>query len=317
MLHVDDHATEYEFVRSSGTAILGCAVLGHRRRSGVPLSGFEMESWVLRYVPEPENERRVRVSTELCVTGRLTDLWQAPEGSVFVAGFDGTVRLARDFSIQDMDAWQSFELDANLIGLWGLSESNVFVWGFTDGGTALFRFDGGRWSRFEAPDGILAMHGTSEDLVVAVGTHGLAVRWDGRGWNRVPTGTSTELTRVHVVSSDELYAISSRGELFRGRLDGGWESLGNAEPILDVGVFEGDVWLAGGEAGLLRLDRKTGSLVCLKPGIEAHAIEVRDQLLVTAPDFSGRLVGGLRFRGLEASVFVDHGSREPPSWMPP
>lgn len=76
----------------------------------------------------------------------------------------------------------------------------------------------------------LAMHGAREDLVFAVGTHGLVARWDGSRWLPMSAPAAVRLGSVFVVSDDEVYACGQDGVLLQGSVPGWQEVLRATTP---------------------------------------------------------------------------------------
>ena len=67
------------------------------------------------------------------------------------------------------------------MGVWGLDDSNVWVWGRKGGEGIVHHFDA-RVTELPSPGKLLWMHGLAPELLVPVGERGLVTRWDGGRW---------------------------------------------------------------------------------------------------------------------------------------
>jgi hypothetical protein len=105
------------------------------------------------------------------------------------------------------------------------------------------------WHRASAPKdkAFTAIHGSSPSSVWAVGTHGLAARFDGSKWSDVSLNQDRPLSAVFATSANEvLIAASNPGDVFH--FDGnGWQEDGHYFGVTSVytlfATSPSDVWL--------------------------------------------------------------------------
>ncbi|MCC6877021.1 MAG: hypothetical protein IT378_22135 [Sandaracinaceae bacterium] len=239
----------------------------------------------------------------------MTGLWRSPSGQVFVSDFQSKMFWARDSSTPAAP-WASADLPARMEGVFGLSDQEVYAFGRQGGAAHFFRFDGASWNPLPAPPlPVIALHGIAPDLLFAVGDEGMLARWDGAKWSRLDTGSRRVLSRVFVVSADEVYATGHGRELFVASVYGAQRALEHTHPLHGVAKWGERVWvLAGGDLGLSVFEN--GALVSIKPKLKGTWIEAGESLLVTTPemvastsngvDFKAKTVQGLK-NALEAS----------------
>jgi hypothetical protein len=308
-------ACKYEYVGASGKSSRDCMALGYRTPEGVPFSPAELESWIIHFPPEKDRKGNYAVVFEFSDACWLTGLWKSLEGPVYVSNMDGTMHIRRDWKKKGKEAWEEVELDAQLSGVWGLSDECVFTWVRKGDEHRMFRYDGRQWHPMPSPGDASVLHGVAPDLVYAVGYKGLIARWDGHSWTQLQSPVRHNFTGLFVAGPDEMYATTEHGELLAGTSHG-WEKRAKAPgSLLDVAKYKGEVWVAAGEAGLLKLKGTTQELEPIKPNIKATAFDVRGNLLITAGHIVAQSEDGVKFLGAGDQVFERECSSEPPMWL--
>jgi len=299
----------------SGTSNRDACFLGDRYDEAVGIAREKSECWVLavRPSPEPKPGQEFNLRYQRGNPGTYTGLWRAPGGAVWVSDADGLVHHNQDPWADDAGArWTThsnfFHMRAS--GVWGLDDDNVFVW-LDHRGTPVVRCWTGRpnWGHLGDMNSgtgpgfgfaIAALHGTAPDHLVAVGTGGRIVRWDGAKWTREECPVEDDLLSVFVVSADEAWATSAGGALLR--FDGRWSVVVTHEkPLVAVAKWRGEVW-TGGEGGLLRRD---GDALQQVRAWQPLQIDARGELVVTTAAFVAGSADGAAFAGVAKGFLAD------------
>ena len=85
--------------------------------------------------------------------------------------------------------------------------------------------------------------------------------------------------------------------------------------MFGVTKWKGDVWVAAGDAGLLK--REGNELVCLKPNIKATALDGREDLIISAPNMIVVTADGKKFGGRgKNNLLLDTLATKTPEWLP-
>ena len=105
-------------------------------------------------------------------------------------------------------------------------------------------------------DRLRGIWGSGPDDLFAVGEKGVALRYDGRSWSRIPTGfEDKELRAVFGMSPTEVYAVGESGLVLR--FDGsGWSQVRSPTEAYLLGLNagpNGTLTAAGTASTLLRL----------------------------------------------------------------
>jgi len=295
------------YAKVSGTGLRSCATLVTRyfEEDGRfrPESG---ESWVCRNTPDGISETLYRH------TGWLTGLWRSETGRLYVTDIRRKI-LHWD---PDKDDWQTHSVPINPMGIWGLGDGSVYAWGMGDNkAPTVLRWNGRDWSALPPPsDLVWAMHGTSDDLVFAVGDNGMIDRWDGASWTSMPFHARKTLNRVFVVSEDEAYACGSDGELLQGSVYG-WTRLVEIEhAIMGVAKWKDDLWVGTtGPLGLCKWSEEDG-LVSIKENVKVLHLDARDDLVMVTGDLIVATADGENFSGLGTKWFMRATDHRAPSW---
>jgi hypothetical protein len=120
-----------------------------------------------------------------------------------------------------------------------------------------------------------------------------------------------------VVSDDEMWATTEAGELFEGSRDG-WalraRNPNKGEALFDVTRWKGNVWVAGGDAGLLRLSGKGKKLEVVKPNVDAVSLDGREHLLAACPGMIVGTADGKSFEAIGKDGLLEFRNNDSPLW---
>lgn len=290
---------------ASGPDLERCCFLGYRYDASIGFVWDHLESWVL-------TRSAKGLEPLLSQRGWLTDLWRSPRGVVHVSTAGRMVRLEQDTS---GSKWRREvqTLDAALSGVWGLDDSLVFAWGERGSEPAMFVSNGDGWRAIPSPGYVNGVHGIAPDLIYAVGAQGLLARWNGTTWSRLPSFTDTMLSRVFVVSPDEMYAVGAGKRLLEGTVHGWSEVLHTDFPLMDVAKHGGAVFVAAGPEGLFTLEGR--SLKPFSKKVTPDRFDAREELLISARAHIVQLASGpqLLTAGMEGFLTLTEG--EPAQWV--
>jgi len=197
--------------------------------------------------------------------------------------------------------------------MWGLDDSNVWVWGQRGGEGVIHYFDGSQVTEMPCPGKVLWMHGLAPDLLLAVGERGLVSRWDGSQWHTYPPVSNALLSSVYVVSPDEMYACGKGKEIWDGSVHG-WSLRHRHEaPLGSIVKWHGRVWVAaGGDYGLSELieDR----LESRKANVKSTRLDARRDLLISCPFAVIATSDGEIFEGRPTAVLEGVTKNITPAW---
>jgi hypothetical protein len=285
--------------RASGPSFDDCYYLGRRYESDRGWHPDDCEWWVMFNRPGPANATTVGI--QYGTTRWFPDIWRSPAGVAYVADMEGEVHINPDLTAPDSPLrWTVHKFPVVIIGVWGLDDTCVFAWGSTHNqGCRVYRWDGATWHELPRPMfEVLSLHGVAPDLIYAGGTVGDPMaRWNGRDWDFYPIPAHENITSVHVVSADEVYATGHHGSLLRGSASG-WSTIAQRPPVLHaVAKWHDDLWIAGGQAGLLRLVPSTFDLEVVKPNLRATAFDARQDLVITCDGVIFGTTDGASFSG--------------------
>ncbi len=238
----------------------------------------------------------------------FTGIWRSPRKTIFVSDADGAMHVLRAGSPR-----RSFDLDASLIGVWGLDDEVVWAWGSGRDGPALFRWNGAAWSAVACPGPIVAMHGPDVSTIIAVGYGGLIASFDGRSWTVMESPVSQTLNGVCVISDDEAYAIGPEGVILEGSTYGFVEQTRVDHALYSIAPFRGTIYVGGPEpTALMRLDR--GGLVPVKKTRPALCLDGREQLLVTTAHVIASTTDLDTWAAIPVETFERLVASIPPEW---
>ena len=295
----------HEYNVMSGLELEACHWLAYRFDDAA--GGFrpeEAESWV-------GSSTGTRLTSSLVHGGWMTGLYQT-ESSVWVSEATGHVYMNPSLGLSA--AWQTFDLDGVLRGVWGLSDDCVFTWGLHAKSPVAYHWNGSEWRKVHSPGHIVGVHGADRDLIVAVGHNGLVARWNGvDGFDAMTSAARGTLSDVHVVSEDEIYACGPDGELVRGTVHG-WEAiLKHPRSLHCVTAWGEKVWV-GGSDGLFTLSAKD-TLDAIKPNLQPLRFDSRGDLLITQPTALITSNDGATFTGIALATFSGLAASRAPGWL--
>lgn len=154
----------------------------------------------------------------------------------------------------------------DLLSVVPLSPNFAFAVNAINGGTTggdVYRWNGSTWalSLSGATMGtkFQAVHGTSTDFAIAVGTNGVIAKWDGTTWTKMTSPTTGNLRSVWVEGPTSAFAVGDNGTAVRFigtfwvstntnstvRLNGVWANAGIAYAVGAAGTvlrFNGASW---------------------------------------------------------------------------
>jgi hypothetical protein len=303
---------EHLYHSASGLSLFDCSWLGQRFDKARGFSPYLSESWVMRFGPDETPDGMHQQHVDYGIQGWFTMLWRAPSGNTYVADANNRVIVARD---AEQKVWDFYPLPFIVSGIWGLDDNAVFAWGVDGTAPRLFRWDGAAWTEMPSPGDIMRMHGLALDRIYAVGNDGLLARWDGTTWHRATVPTKGVLTGIRVVGAEECWASGQDGSLYTETATGWREHARAALPLHDVASFAGDVWVAGGSLGLMRVVPGTQELEVVKPNIEALSLDARGCLLATASNLIAGTTDGKVFRAAGIGKLAEMTASRKPRWV--
>ncbi len=281
--------------RASGFRVTDIAFLGIRYNELRGVVTGDCEDWIGDVRAGTDG---AEVRFHLGYAAFMSGLWRSPSGRCFVSmslgpGLAGpTMFVNRDVGADGaMGRWTEFQFPhrGTLAGVWGLADDCVYAWGSASRGGPhhFYRFDSSSWLPLAAPDFMVtALHGCSEDHLVAVGIEGQISVFDGQRWVRVGSPTNEYLTAVHVESPGVTFAVGRRGNLYEGS-PYGWGKVaegprmptGEGVPLHAVATWRGEVWVGAGVAGLFKRTGTGIHLECVDPTATALCLDAREQLI--------------------------------------
>ncbi len=179
----------------------------------------------------------------------LLDMWAADASNVWAVGHNGTIVK------WDGSAWspQSSGVTNSLEAVWGTSADNVFV----VGSSTARRWNGSTWGNSLIPPTSSMFHralgGTSASHIIAVGSQGQTVRWNGVSWVQGVPSSSTLFNAVRGTSTNQIWAAGHSGIIMRWNGDL-WASQTSGTSSHLFGLWLADasnVW-AVGASGTIR-----------------------------------------------------------------
>lgn len=148
------------------------------------------------------------------------DIWGAPEGDLFIAGYRGMeTGLVKHF---ENGAWKTiFEGGHALSSLWGTSASDFFALDVS-AIPVVWHYQGGTWSSstlggsFDSGPGhgqARALWGTANDDLFVAGADGLIMHFDGTSWQPMSTPTTARLSGLWGTAHDNIIAVGQQGTI--------------------------------------------------------------------------------------------------------
>jgi len=302
-------AIETSYLSASGSSDIDCVFIGHRFDTDIGFRPGEIESWIL--TTEDDGSDAPPCHVQYGAARWYTGVWRSPAKVTYVVDGDGEVHVNSNLWATDSHLkWTRHPLQASLFGVFGLDDQNVWVWGqrrVTTG--VMFRWDGVSWNEVPAPTfEVVQVHGTTPNLLFAVGRNGGIAQWDGSVWRQWSCPVPDSLTSVYVVSEDEIYATGDAGALLEGSRHG-WAKIasgpGPGTSLFGVAKWKDHLWVAGGPFGLLRRVGVTDKLEVVKDKVHAIGFDARVGLLATVPN---RVVGstdGNAFSSMGTDILLE------------
>jgi len=223
----------------------------------------------------------------------LTDLWKAPDGTLWVVGEDGNVRVSGDPWGKHADQWEQRALDCPLYGINGVDRTCVLAHGIreSDGTHVLRLFNGARWNPLGGPEIAIETTDISAPDRIWIGGDGVA-RWDGQGWEVLQTPPVLDL---HAPTDDQVVVVLEDGTF--GRVTpSGFAALGQIDGACAIAVWRGRIWIGAGENGLWRAGG--GETVCVREDRHCVSLEPHPTgLMIGCSDLVSSTADGERFPG--------------------
>lgn len=176
----------------------------------------------------------------------LSDLWMAPNGTLFAPGEEGRLH------IRTKSRWTLSQspTEALLTAAWAPDDHTCYV----ASERAVLRWSNGQWTTTieglaQTPD-VIRGSADGTRLFVA-GRAGSLLQYDGRKWAHEKVPTHVDLNGLCVTGV--VYAVGDDGVIVRG-VPGHWELLATGtEDLQDVVELGGAIHVASGEGGVSRL----------------------------------------------------------------
>jgi hypothetical protein len=311
---------DYHYASVSGLRAEALSMLGHRWNGEEMFSPRRAESWVVSVAPDVR-AGHIRPRLERGRAAWFTRLWRAPSGRLYVTDSSGVLHVREpDPVAADVPAsahWTEHPLPAALMGVWGVDDSCLFVWGGTRSRDRLFHWNGVEWRELPSPGGIIAMHGLGPQHVYAVGRRGLLALWNGHRWFHVGTATRETLASVWVADAESAFACGMDGSVLEGSA-WGWQTVARLDrPLFGIARWGERLWLAGGTHGLLARSGRGDRFVAVRDDIVATSIDARDHLLIGGGSEVRESNDGESFRAIAGHALARARSGQPTLWGSP
>lgn len=277
-----------DYSSASGFSLDSFCFLAHRYDPDIGVKRLESESIVVRCETWPNPAGGDPLYSEQILywtTARLVELWRSASGQLFVADSFGKILHTVLGAPATSVTWDETTVDARLHGVWGLDDDLVFAFGRTNKGSAMFQWEGTRWSPVPAPGfEVEGLHGLSRDSIWAGGAGGKVAHWTGRSWQEFKLPSDETILSVFVAKPGEYYASGNMGTLFEGS-DYGWGAIGSipgalAGDVQAIAKHADKIWVAASRLGLWQREGHSRVFSCLKPNITANNFDTRGTGLV-------------------------------------
>lgn len=280
--------TRLRFLSGTGREDMMAVAIRYEAARG-PESG-RCESWVLEFTAGN------KIRPALTRPGLVTGLWRSETGRGFATAKAGVIYA---FRVESPGVgWRSWDVEWTPLGVWGLDDRNVWVWGEQYGTGVLRRWTGARTSGSwkEVPstvERLQCMHGVRADRLFAVG-EGAVLSWDGERWRHERLPGAGALSSIFVAGEDEAYACGESGELWV-RAGEEWSlRLRRDGALRSVAKWRGRVWV-GADDGLFELVGE--ELVPRKPNLPAIGLDARKALVICTENLLATTEDAERYRG--------------------
>ncbi len=184
-------------------------------------------------------------------------------GEVWMVGNEGKALRSTGGAFEEIHTGTNLPL----WGIWGATKDDLWAVGgdafeTEDPAPVLLHWNGSEWSAAGLPGldrplpALFKVWGTSAGNVFAVGSSGVAIRWDGSAWSQTLTGAPDDLISVWGSGPEDIVAVGGRRNGIVARWDGSaWTSTTLRTAGLN-GVWvgaDGTATLVGDRATILRL----------------------------------------------------------------
>jgi hypothetical protein len=283
------YATFYE--RANGLSLDRCVFPAWRYDFAEGISPGRSETWLMA---SGLTHGSLDVHGHIPSQYHYIAAWLTDDGGLFVADrLNASVYYCPDFDAAKGGTWQHHNVPMNPLGLCGTPDGGMIVWGRFDNACLLFRWNGHTFDLMDVPGfAIHAMHGRASNALWAAGAMGMVAYWNGNSWRAFKTDTNEFLNGIFMCDDGRVYATGSQGSLLRGGIDDGhfepWMTMidGPSAGTRFHGVahWQGALWLAADESGLIRLADGDDKLNLFGPECCAIGVHARDRLIVSCPD---------------------------------
>ncbi len=159
-------------------------------------------SFILHYDGEKWNNMNIPVK------GYLYAIWGSSASDIFVAGTRGIILHYNGETWARMET--GIEDSITLRSIWGSGPGNVFA----AGESAILHWDGNAWEPMDVPvANYYDIWGFSGDNVFAVGNDGIIIRYDGKKWNIMESGTTQLCDEIWGYGDKYLYVVGISGTI--------------------------------------------------------------------------------------------------------
>lgn len=188
------------------------------------------------------------------------------DGSLITVGKGGTILRRVQGTWQRDDAGT----EQDLWGVWGPSGDDLWAVGGdgqAEGHATLLHFDGSAWAPYALPElarprvwAFYKVWGSASDDVYVVGQSGVALHFDGAGFEELGLGTSQDLVSVYGSGARDVWIVGGRDNGVAAHFDGARWTSRSLAPLPGLnGVWTdggGEAYAVGVEGSVARLDAR-------------------------------------------------------------
>lgn len=197
----------------------------------------------------------------------LSDLWLAPDGTLFAAGESGQLH------VRAKKNWRVIQspTDGMLTGVWADANSVCYI----ASEDSVMRYERGQFAVLTSGHGVSidAVRGALDgSQICAIGRSGLFLYFDGYDWRKEDLPTNVNLNGVCVATDGKIHVVGDAGIVISGML-GQWNILDfDLGDCTDVVEFHGVIYVGTRIQGLYKMS--DNSLVPVLPGVQALRLRV-------------------------------------------